>query len=278
MILVADGSLIHLILFQPQDIPHPDRDWCRYWVEPIATTLRAVSIKDGLAETMVHPIHPNAKYANKEPLRTSPILPFPNCYFWFRSSMSLRVRVKRGEDWYDNDNSIAIPIPEILKLDWYDDVPHMSALLKLDAGTCTCIKRSTAVFYYLNLTAISSDRTGGSHMLSIGPSLPPPLRTYMPSLDIGENYTPPQVTDLPAADVENALRSPRSSSHLPTTSSLPPHLLQDCLKFNLLGWEEDPTFKFIPLVDLWFDLEDHLSSESIPSPVDLWMEQERIGM
>ncbi len=133
------SSLVHRILFQPQDIPHPDRDWCRYRVSPIATTLRAVSIKDGLAETMVHPIYPN-KYAYKAPVRSSPILPFPNCYFWFRSSMSLRVRVKRGEDWYDNDNSIEIPIPEILKLDWRYDVPNMYALLELNSRSSTCTR------------------------------------------------------------------------------------------------------------------------------------------
>ncbi|KAI0800153.1 hypothetical protein C8Q74DRAFT_1191639 [Fomes fomentarius] len=149
-IALAQAQALHtkkylIYLDDPQDIPHPDRDWCRYWVHPIATTLRAVSIEDGLAETMVHPIYPNAKYANKEPVRSSPILPFHNCYFWFRSSMSLRVRVKRGKDWYDNDNSIEVPIPEILKLDWYDDVEDMDALLELNYGTCTRTHRFTAV-------------------------------------------------------------------------------------------------------------------------------------
>ena len=43
---------------------------------------------------------------------------------------------------------------------------------------------------------------------------------------------------------------------------------------NIFGWDPDPTFPLIPLVDLWLDLEEHLTPENIPSPLE-WFEEEK---
>ncbi|RPD57908.1 hypothetical protein L227DRAFT_602232 [Lentinus tigrinus ALCF2SS1-6] len=56
-----------------------------------------------------------------------------------------------------------------------------------------------------------------------------------------------------------------------------PPLLEKVIDMDLFGWAHDPKVPFIPLVDLWLDLEDHLSSDNIPSPTELWKEQETIG-
>lgn len=38
----------------------------------------------------------------------------------------------------------------------------------------------------------------------------------------------------------------------------------------------DPMIQYIPLVDIWLNIEDHLSPDNIPSPTEFWMEQEQI--
>ena len=60
----------------------------------------------------------------------------------------------------------------------------------------------------------------------------------------------------------------------PSSLSFPPlpPLIADMISLNLLGWEYDPAFQFLPLVDLWLELDDHLSPDNIPNPADLWKE------
>ncbi|PIL33680.1 hypothetical protein GSI_04304 [Ganoderma sinense ZZ0214-1] len=53
--------------------------------------------------------------------------------------------------------------------------------------------------------------------------------------------------------------------------------VEELLSLDLFGWRPNPATKYIPLVDCWLDLEEHLSESTIPSPVDLWTEQQRIG-
>ena len=62
-------------------------------------------------------------------------------------------------------------------------------------------------------------------------------------------------------------------------SALPPFppSSEAVVTMNLFGWEYDPTFQYIPLVNLWLDIDQHLSEDNIPSPVELWKEQEAIG-
>ena len=43
------------------------------------------------------PISPNTGHARgRDPLRTQPPFPFPNCYFWIESRMQLRVQAIPG--------------------------------------------------------------------------------------------------------------------------------------------------------------------------------------
>lgn len=46
---------------------------------------------------------------------------------------------------------------------------------------------------------------------------------------------------------------------------------------DLFGWLPNPAKMYVPLVNSWFELEEHLSESTIPSPVELWTEQQRIG-
>ncbi|RPD57907.1 hypothetical protein L227DRAFT_505988, partial [Lentinus tigrinus ALCF2SS1-6] len=79
----------------PQDLPMPTSEWCRYWVQPVATVLRPAVPEQGFTSDMIMPIHPNTRYAKgRQPVQSTPQFPFLNCYFWMKSLMSLRVKVK----------------------------------------------------------------------------------------------------------------------------------------------------------------------------------------
>ena len=68
---------------------------------------------------------------------------------------------------------------------------------------------------------------------------------------------------------------PSSPSDSPP-SSIPPSV-EELLSVDLFGWQPDPATKYIPLVNCWLELEEHLSESTIPSPLELWTEQQRIG-
>ncbi|PIL33674.1 hypothetical protein GSI_04298 [Ganoderma sinense ZZ0214-1] len=53
-------------------------------------------------------------------------------------------------------------------------------------------------------------------------------------------------------------------------------IVEEISELNLLGWNPDPRFPLIPLVDLWLELEEHIPVDGILSPVDWYNEEEQI--
>ena len=47
---------------------------------------------------------------------------------------------------------------------------------------------------------------------------------------------------------------------------------------DLFGWDPDPGVGLLPLVDLWLDLDQHLSAEEIPDPSELQREADMMIM
>lgn len=90
---------------------------------------------------------------------------------------------------------------------------------------------------------------------------------------------PPRLRDYPDLDPSSIFE------HIEAEKSSHPQAREDCdsspfhvfVEQNVFGWEPDPRFKFIPLVDVYIELEEHLSADSIPNPDELWQEQEKIG-
>ncbi|KAI0711706.1 hypothetical protein C8Q76DRAFT_622893 [Earliella scabrosa] len=52
-----------------------------------------------------------------------------------------------------------------------------------------------------------------------------------------------------------------------------PPTIKELVSTDLFGWDYNPATQYIPLVDLWLEIDDHLAADSIPSPVELWREQ-----
>ena len=108
-------------------------EWCRYIINPVATTLRPAYPMGGVTSDMVMPIFPNTEYAKgREPLRADPAFPFSNCYFWICARTPLRIRAKPG-GFYDTDidKGIELPIPVHMEFcgAWEVEFSHMCELL-----------------------------------------------------------------------------------------------------------------------------------------------------
>ncbi|KAI0742696.1 hypothetical protein C8Q80DRAFT_924853 [Daedaleopsis nitida] len=83
---------------------------------------------------------------------------------------------------------------------------------------------------------------------------------------------PPPLREYPHLET-TGIREVRNSSGSPL-----PSICEAIVEFNMFGWEHDPTtFQYIPLVDLSLDISQHIRADNIPSPADLWHEQETIG-
>ncbi|CDO77717.1 hypothetical protein BN946_scf184969.g68 [Trametes cinnabarina] len=52
--------------------------------------------------------------------------------------------------------------------------------------------------------------------------------------------------------------------------------LEDVIYNNVLGFGQDLLAEQVPLVDLWYELTDHLTADTIPSPVDFYKERDAI--
>ncbi len=71
--------------------------------------------------------------------------------------------------------------------------------------------------------------------------------------------------------LEPHFESPDDCSDCSASSSL-----SDLRRCNLFGWDPDPKTLFLPLVDLWFELQDHLEEGNIPSPLEFYEEQAEV--
>ncbi|KAI0800138.1 hypothetical protein C8Q74DRAFT_1191217 [Fomes fomentarius] len=225
----------------PEDLPMPDSPWCRYRISPIATTLRPANPEKGITPDMVAPIYPNTDYSKGNiHISSTPPFPFPNCYFWAESRMSLRVRVSRGLGCgYDNDKAYQLSIPQHLAL--ANSFEHALDII------CR---------HQQNLARTETH------------TRPTWQNKFHSTFDAHSTHDEFAVTD---DDSDSYPVSDR-----PLSPSLPPSIT-DLFALNLFGWDDDPTFQFIPLVDLRFEVEETFKSDTIPSPAELWKEQATIS-
>ncbi|TFK84698.1 hypothetical protein K466DRAFT_496076 [Polyporus arcularius HHB13444] len=251
----------------PQDLPLPQSQWCRFWVHPVAMTLRPAVPEEGITSDMVLPIHPNTQFAKgRRPMNCTPQFPFPHCYLWIRSMMSLRVRTKRGVDVYDNDKAMTVSIDSHVAFmsAWNEDSRRMFALRRAALSSLSG-QTPSSEGKLRKSPPPEVVQPNAEHSPSFATlSIPPPLRIYRDGSASSDDEDTSQASD----DAE--------SPHAPTLPPIPP-LMELAIDTDVFGWAADPKVPFVPLVDLWFELEDHLSPANIPSPVELWREQETIG-
>ncbi|KAI0629508.1 hypothetical protein C8Q77DRAFT_291612 [Trametes polyzona] len=253
--------LVYLLLIM--ELPTPTKPWFRYEVWPVATTLRPEDKDKGITPDMVVPISPNTSHPHgRAPVPTETPFPFPNCYFWIDASVVVRVRRKAIR--YDYSRAPALSALEDIRLQgrFVEDYERMNAFRR---------EREEAMDRVLsieNLAAYHSAPSPCPHDFIESHS----SASDAVSLFDNDNNSLPDHHERPSDD-EEASTVPSDSVEAGSTAD--PEIAA-IFKMDYFSSNDDDTIELIPLVDLWFDVAEQLSSETIPSPLDFHKEQAEI--
>ena len=91
-----------------------------------------------------------------------------------------------------------------------------------------------------------------------------------------EPSPPSSISDPKYGSTGTEIEPLRCSGDLGTSRASSIDSVDDLRGYNLFGWDPDPTVLFLPLVDIWFELRDHLNEGNIPSPLEFSEEQEAV--
>ncbi|RPD68996.1 hypothetical protein L226DRAFT_494851 [Lentinus tigrinus ALCF2SS1-7] len=260
-------------------LPVPGDRWCRYYVCPLGTTLRPPDEARGITSDMAIPIAPNKGHTpERHPVHTTPSFPFSNCYHWFLNNVTVRVRIHG--DGVEHDGAIYLPPRQqsILEDAIFDDYHRMNALYREK-----CASPSTALAADASEHAAADPRCEGDAQ-----------GTEQPAESQAQNGDPTHVL----SEIYHCLVTQlglRTPSGFPSQSC--DSLFEDLLGFDdaqteqltvttvtsrdegidLFGWDPNMNIPRIPLVEAWLDLENHLTEDSITSPLELQKEFKQIA-
>ncbi|EIW54300.1 uncharacterized protein TRAVEDRAFT_132446 [Trametes versicolor FP-101664 SS1] len=246
-----------------QDMSTPQKPWFRYEVSPIATTLRFEEPEEGITSDMVIPIYPNTAHpAGRPPISPESPFPFPNCYFWIMNNLTVRIRRKAIR--YDDSCAPILSVPESMTIEsrFMPDYRRINAFLREKRGP-----------------AGNVDGYGDDSGQSDPPS--PPLGYVAEDRAPSETDRHRIVNDDADSLLEGSdLHEDSDPDDIPTTpGDDDPPIRGDLaliMEMDIFGHNVDHTAEFLPLVDLWFEVADHLTAETIPSPVELYKERDMI--
>ncbi|KAI1782435.1 hypothetical protein LXA43DRAFT_1104070 [Ganoderma leucocontextum] len=202
---------------------------------------------------MILPIHPNTAHLvgpspfvnDEDPEHIMFELPFKNCFFWVEGDMVLRVRARHGSNGYDNCKAVTMSMRQHLRMvsSFVPHLSHISVHLQQQPQDSHPSHPPTAA------------RAGS-------PSMPPNA-----SLDDDKGLLPAilDADDMLDGRAEGSVSDPSPTSEPPPELSPLELELEELFSMNLFGWNPDPATKYLPLVNYWFELEEHLSKSTTPT-------------
>lgn len=214
---------------------------------------------------MVIPIYPNTAHpTGRAAIPPEAPFPFPNCYLWIDTGLTVRIRRKALR--YDDTPAPILSIPESISIGerFREDYLRMDAVRHQKLGLA-------------DTTAFGGDTCGGS-----APPSPP-------GGHFAEERRSPQArVDPHPADADSLPEGSNTHTDCDSVDMMPSTPSgHDCrpdfnasvtelLQLDFFGFNMDDTVEFLPLVDMWFEVTDHLTAETIPSPTELFEERRAI--
>ncbi|KAI9056940.1 hypothetical protein FKP32DRAFT_1607726 [Trametes sanguinea] len=96
-------------LYNPIELPWPDRPWYGYYVYPIGPSLRSEDADKAITSDISNEEHP----AGRSPLATMPPFPFTNCYHWVDARTRLpNIAQIQMQDMFEEDMDRAYDVLE----------------------------------------------------------------------------------------------------------------------------------------------------------------------
>ncbi|KAI0629490.1 hypothetical protein C8Q77DRAFT_291327 [Trametes polyzona] len=294
--------LVYLLL--PKGLPDPTEPWYEFSLDFVGTSLRAEDKKRGVTPDMVIPIYPNTSYPNakRPPVRSHPTFPFPNCYHWVDTECTVRIR--REPMWYDDDHAFKLDISQHreLRKTVNDDYGRIAEFLRTQATRPEVTSDDNVPSGSPNSTSDDyspTDSPSYSHssqhsvvvagdaaraLLSASPSRSADIQSLR-SLRLGAVIDNREVDDVD--DVDSLREGPwdpeglaGSSSDLSLQSESVAESENSLLaihNMDLFGLNvSSDTVELMPLVDMWLELTEHLTPETIGNPVDFFKEHNAI--
>ncbi|KAI0327943.1 hypothetical protein GY45DRAFT_1436586 [Cubamyces sp. BRFM 1775] len=249
------------------DLPFVTNFWYRYQVSLIGSSLHPEVPQQGITSDMVIPIYPNTNHPDgRSPVRTETPFPFPNCYHWVDSMVIVRIR--RKDEPYDDANAVRITPKQhvMIEMEFSDDYKRIDAFER---------KR-------IHMDAEASDAPAEATQSVHDPAAPRPTSSSSRDSRLSD-YSERMSHRSHSADNSPEGDTTAESSVLPAvlpgpqTDELKDEPTVEALfTIDVFNMAHDDTAEVIPLVDLWFELTEHLSADTIPSPLDFYKECEAI--
>ena len=250
---------------------------------------------------MVVPIFPNTQCSSdtRRPIRPLRDFPFPNCFHWINANTYVRMR-RHSTPFVDDSRAIRLDSDQDYAALWtfkqdYERMKTLPSNRDLDDSS-----------------SMASSSEGGSSAVPSWALQDPVIQEACSFLEFSEwqrwrddvldangqeRLRKPSLPGDAASGFDTASTASCASSQTSSSSSFDSgedgshqqahanelySVVEDTLDSqeeisciaNISGWNVDPTIPLYPLLDFWFELEEHLTAESIPSPVE-WFEEER---
>ncbi|KAI0664028.1 hypothetical protein C8Q70DRAFT_214900 [Cubamyces menziesii] len=243
------------------DLPFVTNLWFRYQVSLIGPCLRQEVPQRGITPDMAIPIYPNTNHPRgRSPVRTETPFPFPNCYHWIDNMTTVRIR--RIDDRYDDANAVKITPRQhvMIEVEFGDDYKRLDAFeqerdrVDLEASSTTA-----------EATQCPPEPTDARPISSS------PRDCRLSDHSDCMTHHSHNTDGLVEGDVTpGRLDSPRGEE----LKSDP--VVEALFTVDVFNMAHDDSAEAVPLVDLWFELTEHLSADTIPNPLDFYKEREAI--
>lgn len=269
---------------QALDLPMPNSKWCTYCVKLIGNTLRAEDRTLGLLADMVIPILPNTQCASdtRPPIRPTPEFPFPNCFHWMETITNVRM-CRPASGFTDDSRAIRLEPEQHHATRWtfsqdYDRIDQIMGKKKAVSVATEDTPTPEVPRWALRDPVVRRACCAFDPSPFLGdvndPARAPTLALDRDSSsDSSPSTCSPSLPPCESGDEKHDSQR-RSDEKLEDPAAL---IASDILAFNIFGWDPDPSFPFVPLVDLWCELEEHLTAETIPNPLEWYEEEKRIA-
>ncbi|KAI0800131.1 hypothetical protein C8Q74DRAFT_1190978 [Fomes fomentarius] len=263
----------------PEELVQPKSRWCRFQVKPIGTTLRTLRPEDssrGITSDMVVPIAPNTAHSRGgEPLHPTPSFPFSNCFHWIQNDMEVRVRVPKGG--VEHDGAIRLTAKEHRKLnkrfkDDYERIATFTLHQRASSPSTDSISVATAVHDQNSPNGLRKAAYVSDEHLSLL------YRRIAYEQGVTRSIPPESLRDdNSGSSLDESSESSSGSTSVSSLTPPPTASSGDSLAaLDIFRWDPDPITGLLPLVDVWLDIDKHLTPETIPDPTALQEEERTI--
>ncbi|OSC96778.1 hypothetical protein PYCCODRAFT_1420552 [Trametes coccinea BRFM310] len=255
------------------DLPFPTNSWFKFLISLVATRLRPEIPAKGITSDMSIPIYPNTSHpTGRTPLYTEDPFPFANCYHWVNNMTHIRVRRRDSE--FDENQAV--------KVTPWEHVTMNITLSEDQQRIAANLARSTLHGRSEGSTRTQTE-TGSPDALISSTEACDPAPTTQSSSSTQDSRTLTVLSGASDGDKVHTFIQANLLQGEHSTAELLPHAPSEydptvaaIFRMDVFGLGHDDGAELLPLVDLWYELTEHLTEDTIPDPLGFYQERNAI--